>query len=155
MISERQEILKALTAGPIILRRLVRDLPDATIRARPAPGEWAIVEVVAHLADTDERSLGRTRRMLDEDEPALAPYDPDQLAIERRYIDMAVDDELRRFEGLRAEQVEILEGLTDEGWRRIGNHGEHGRITVQQLAAHTAGEDADHFAQIARMIPEG
>jgi hypothetical protein len=24
---------------------------------------------------------------------------------------------------------------------------------VQQLAAHTAGEDADHLAQIARLIP--
>ena len=62
-------------------------------------------------------------------------------------------DELDRFEALRVEQVELLEGLTDEGWVRIGDHGEHGRITIQQLAAHTAGEDADHFAQIARMIP--
>ena len=155
MISERQEILKALGAGPVILRRLVRNLPEATIRARPAPGEWAIVEVVAHLADTDERSLGRTRRMLDEDEPFLEPYDPAELAVERGYIDMAMADELARFDSLRTEQVGLLEGLTDDGWDRIGNHGEHGRITVQQLAAHTAGEDADHFAQIARLIPEG
>ena len=155
MISERQEILKALTAGPIILRRLVRDLPDASVRRRPEPGEWAIVEVVAHLADTEERALGRTRRMLSEDEPALAPYDPDELAIERGYIDMAVADELDRFESLRDEQVGLLVGLTDDGWQRAGNHGEHGRITVQQLAAHTAGEDADHFAQIARQIPVG
>ena len=66
MISERGEILKALRAGPIILRRLVRDLPDDATRARPAPGEWAIVEVVAHLADTEERLLARTRRMLGE-----------------------------------------------------------------------------------------
>lgn len=155
MISERNEILKALTAGPIVLRRLVRDLPDATVRARPAAGEWAIVEVVAHLADTDERSLARTRRMLTEDEPALEPYDPDELAIERGYIEMAIADELGRFEALRTEQVELLSGLTDDDWSRIGDHGEHGRITVQQLAAHTAGEDGDHFAQIARLIPEG
>lgn len=155
MISEREEILKALSAGPIVLRRLVRDLPDPTVRARPAPREWAIVEVVAHLADTEERTIGRTRRMLSEDEPALAPYDPDELAIERGYIEMAMADELARFETLRAEQVELLQGLTDADWQRTGNHGEHGRITVQQLAAHTAGEDADHFAQIARLIPEG
>ena len=155
MISEREEILKALRAGPIILRRLVRDLPDPALRAQPAPGEWAIVEVVAHLADTDERSLARTRRMLSEDEPALPPYDPAELALERNYIGMVMADELDRFEALRAEQVELLEGLTDADWQRIGNHGEHGRITVQQLAAHTAGEDADHLAQIARLIPTG
>ena len=152
MISERGEILKAFRAGPIVLRRLVRDLPDATIRERPAPGEWAIVEVVAHLADTEERALARTRRMLDEDEPNLEPYDPAELAIERGYIDMAIATELDRFATLRTEQADLLEGLTDGGWRRIGVHGEHGRITVQQLAAHTAGEDADHFAQIARLI---
>jgi hypothetical protein len=115
VISERQEILKALGAGPVILRRLVRDLPDDALRARPAPGEWAIVEVVAHLADTEQRTIGRTRRMLDEDEPALAPYDPDALAVERGYIDMAMADELDRFEALRIEQVALLEGLTDAG----------------------------------------
>jgi DinB family protein len=153
VISERGEILKALSAGPIVLRRLVRDLPDEAIRARPAPGEWAIVEVVAHLADTEERSLARTRRMLEEDEPQLPPYDSAELAIERRYLEMAMADELDRFERLRTEQVDLLQALADDGWHRTGNHGEHGRITVQQLAAHTAGEDADHLAQIARLIP--
>jgi DinB family protein len=153
MISERGEILKALRAGPIVLRVLVRELPDEAVRRRPADGEWAIVEVVAHLADTEERALGRTRRMLDEAEPELPPYDPDTLAVERNYIGMSLPDELGRFEALRDEQASLLEGLTDAGWQRIGVHGEHGRITVQQLAAHTAGEDADHFAQIARLIP--
>lgn len=153
MISERAEILKALEAGPLILRRLVRDLPDEAIRRRPATGEWAIVEVVAHLADTEERTLGRTTRMLGEEEPFLEPYDPDSLAIERAYLGMDLAAELDRFESLRVEQASLLAGLADGGWERVGVHGEHGRITVQQLAAHTAGEDADHFAQIARMIP--
>ena len=153
MISERAEVLKTLEAGPLILRRLVRDLPDETVRRRPAAGEWAIVEVVAHLADTEERTLDRTRRMLDEQEPFLEPYDPDALALERAYLGMDLAAELDRFEALRAEQASLLAGLGDPGWQRSGEHGEHGRITVQQLASHTAGEDADHFAQIARMIP--
>ena len=153
MISERAEIVKALEAGPLILRRLVRDLPDETIRRRPGEGEWAIVEVVAHLADTEERTLDRTRRMLSEGEPFLEPYDPDALAIERAYLGMEMAGELDRFEALRAELASLLTGAGDASWRRVGEHGEHGRITVQQLAAHTAGEDADHLAQIARMIP--
>jgi hypothetical protein len=155
LISERTEILKAFRAGPLILRTMLRGLPDDVIRRRPADGEWAIVEVVAHLADTEERTLARTRRMLAEDEPFLDPYDPDALAAERGYIEMAVADEIERFDGLREEQAALLDGLTDAGWQRTGVHGEHGRITVQQLAAHTAGEDADHLAQIARIIPAG
>ena len=119
----------------------------------PAEGEWAIVEVVAHLADTEERTLDRTRRMLSEEEPFLEPYDPDALAIERAYLGMEMAGELDRFEALRAELASLLTGEGDTSWQRSGEHGEHGRITVQQLAAHTAGEDADHLAQIARMIP--
>jgi hypothetical protein len=153
VISERAEIVKALEAGPLILRRLVRDLPDETVRRRPLEGEWAIVEVVAHLADTEERTLDRTRRMLSEEEPFLEPYDPDTLAIERAYLGMDMAGELDRFEALRAKLASLLAGQGEAGWQRSGEHGEHARITVQQLAAHTAGEDADHFAQIARMIP--
>jgi hypothetical protein len=153
MISERAEILKALRAGPVILGRLVRDLDDEAVRTRPAPGEWAIVEVVAHLADTEERALGRTRAMLAEHRPELPAYDQDALARERDYIGMELGAQLARFAQVRVEQADLLASLDDEGWQRDGLHSEHGLITVQQLAAHTAGEDADHFAQIARMIP--
>ncbi|HJP72155.1 MAG TPA: DinB family protein [Candidatus Limnocylindria bacterium] len=153
MISEREELLKTLRGTPVVLERLVGDVPDEALRARPAPGEWAIIEVVAHLADTDERSIGRMRRMLTEDEPMLQPYDQAALAIERDYIAMDDAEQLARFSSLRAEQVAMLEGLDEAGWSRAGIHGEHGRVTVQQLTAHTAGEDGDHLAQIARLIP--
>lgn len=154
MISEREEILKALRAGPLVLRRLVRGLGEPILRTRPAPGEWAIIEVVAHLADTEERALARTRRMLDEERPALPAYDPAALAEERGYLSMDLAAELDRFEALRREQAALLEALDEAAIQRTGEHAEHGTITVQQLAAHTAGEDADHFAQIARLIPD-
>ena len=67
---------------------------------------------------------------------------------------MDLGQQLARFADLRGEQLTVLAGVDDGGWQRIGLHGEHGRITVQQLAAHTAGEDADHLAQIARLIPD-
>lgn len=153
MISEREEILKTMRSTPLVLARLVRELPDAVLRQRPAEGEWAIVEVVAHLADTDERTLARTRRMLAEDEPTLEPYDPAVLAVEREYIRMDMAEQLARFADLRTTYTGLLDDLDDHGWNRLGHHGEHGAITVQQLAAHTAGEDGDHLAQIARMVP--
>lgn len=155
MIDERDEILKTMRGTPLVLERLARDLPDAALRARPAEGEWAIIEVIAHLGDTDERALGRTRRMLTEDEPTLEPYDPAALAIQRNYIAMDLTEQLARFAAVRAEYVAVLSGLDGHGWERVGHHGEHGRITVRQLAAHTAGEDGDHLTQIARLIPAG
>jgi hypothetical protein len=153
MYSEREETLKILRAAPVVLRRLVRDLDDATWRRRPAPDEWSILEVVAHLGDTEERALGRVRRMLSEDEPFLAGYDQEALAVERRYNEMDPDAALGRFESIRGEHVTVLEGLDDAGWRRRGVHGEQGPIDVQLYEAHCAGEDVDHLAQIARLVP--
>jgi hypothetical protein len=152
VISERAELLKGLRAMPVVLRTLIRGIPDGALRHRPEPDEWAIVEVVAHLADTDERTLGRLQRMLAEDEPQLPAYDQAALAVERGYIRSSVEAELDRFEAIRTEQVELLAALDDGGWRRIGHHAEHGPITVQQLTAHSVGEDMDHLAQIARLV---
>lgn len=153
MISERDEILKGLRGGPVILPRLVRDLDDATLRRRPSPGEWAIIEVLGHLGDTEERAVERTRRMIEEDEPVLAAYDQEALAVEHRYIELDAAQAVARYAELRAAHLALLEPLDNAGWQRIGIHEEHGRITVQQHAAHMAGEDPDHFAQIARLIP--
>ena len=152
MISERDEILKGLSAGPVILPRLVRDLDDATLRRRPSPGEWAIIEVLGHLGDTEERAVERTRRMM-RDEPTLAAYEQEALAVEHRYIELDPAQAVARYAELRAAHLALLEPLDDAGWRRVGIHAEHGPITVQQHAAHMAGEDPDHLAEIARLIP--
>lgn len=155
MIDERAELLKSLRAAPIVLRALVAGLTDERLRRRPAEGEWAVIEVVAHLADTDERALARTRRMLAEAEPSLPAYDPAALARERGYLGFDLARELDRFGAIRAEHVGLLASLDDAAWQRAGHHEEHGRITVQQLAAHTAGEDVEHLAQIARLVLDG
>ena len=153
MYSRREETLKILRSSPVVLRSLVRGLDVAAWRRRPAEGEWAAVEVVAHLADSDERAAARVRRMLAEDDPALPGYDQDELARKRRYIEMDPAEALDRFERVRAEHVALLEGLDDAGWRRTGVHGEQGPVDVELYEMHGAAEDVDHMAQIARLLP--
>ena len=114
MLDRRQEILKTLRATPVVLRALVADVDDARLRRRPAAGEWAIIEVVAHLADTEERALGRVRRMLAEDAPVLAPFDQEALAEERRYLNLDLDHELARLEHLRRDHLAVLEALNGQ-----------------------------------------
>jgi len=154
MYDEREELLKALRSNPVTLRALVRDMDDAALRRRPADDEWSVVEVVSHLADTEERALERVRRMLDEDNSSIDAFDQAALAVERKYHGMDIGEQLARFEALRAEHVALLESLDDSSWRRPGVHEEQGAMTVQLYEAHMAGEDADHLAQIARLLGE-
>jgi hypothetical protein len=114
MLDSRQEILKTLRATPVVLRALVNGVEDAQLRRRPAPGEWAIIEVVGHLADTEERALARVRRMLAEENPELAPFD-EALAEERRYLDLDLAHELARLEQLRQGHLAVLVGLVGQG----------------------------------------
>lgn len=152
-IDPRLELLKSLRASPIVAEALIGAFDhDVSIRRRPADGEWAAVEVVAHLADSEEYALARVRRMASEDEPTLAPFDQEALAIERRYLDLDVVAELARLAALRAEHVALLESLDDAGWNRTGMHGEHGRMTIERYESHVAAEEVDHLAQIARLL---
>jgi hypothetical protein len=152
MLDRRVEIVKTLRATPVVVRALVAGVEDGRLRRRPAPGEWAIIEVVGHLADTEERALGRVRRMVAEDDPELAPFDQEALAEERHYLDLDLNLELARLEDLRRQYLAVLEGLDAWGWERTGRHGEHGTMSVELYETHVAAEEVDHLAQIARLL---
>jgi hypothetical protein len=111
----------------------------------------AIIEVVGHLANIEERALGRVRRMLVEEHPELAPFDQEALA-ERHYLDLDLNHELARFEELRRQHLAVLEGLDASGWEHTGRHGEHGELSVKLYETHVAAEAVDHLAQIARLL---
>jgi DinB superfamily len=152
MLDRREEIIKTLRATPVVLRALVEEIDDAQLRQRPAPGEWAIIEVVGHLADTEERALARVHRMLAEENPQLAPFDQEALAEQRHYLELDLEEELARLEELRRQHLAELAALDGSGWARTGRHGEHGELTVELYETHVAAEEVDHLAQIARLL---
>ena len=152
MLDLSEEILKSLRASPVILGALVAGLYDEQIRRRPAPGEWAVIEVVAHVADVDERAHTRLRRMLAEDNPFLPAFDQDALAVERGYIGMDLPEQVARYRQARAAHLADLAGLDRRQWQRTGRHEAAGDLTVQLYEAHVASEDVDHLAQIARLL---
>jgi hypothetical protein len=146
MLDRREEILKTLRATPVVLRVLVSGVDDGQLRRRPAPEQWATIEVVGHLADTEERALARVRRMLGEDNPPLEPFDQKALAEQRRYLDLDLQGELDRLEELRRQHAAELEALDGRGWGRTGRHGEHGELSVELYETHVAAEEVDHMA---------
>jgi DinB superfamily len=90
--------------------------------------------------------------MLAEDNPQLEPFDQEALAIERRYLDLDLQEQLARLEQLRGQHLAVLAALDTAGWERTGRHGEHGQMTVELYETHVAAEEVDHLAQIARLL---
>src|SRR5438067_8096406 len=46
------------------LERIIKGLPTAKLRKRPAPDKWSVSEILAHLADTELVDAARTRLIL-------------------------------------------------------------------------------------------
>jgi uncharacterized damage-inducible protein DinB len=76
----RQWIEEYVACGPR-LRQAVAGLSREDLTARPGPGNWSILELVLHLADSDGISIDRMKRMLTEDNPSLLYAD------ETAYVD--------------------------------------------------------------------
>src|SRR3990172_1399661 len=151
---DRAEITAYLRQLPDLIDETIDGLPDEALRRRPSPDEWSVLEVCCHLRDYAEIEGQRVRRLVEEDEPALASYDQEALARERDYRGddiRRVRTALRAFWGGLAYQ---LEGLTDEQWERGGSHPEIGRVTVRSRAERQVEHGQAHLAQL-KGIREG
>ena len=145
---EREEITAFLRRAADLVDGEMQGLSDEQLRRRPSPGAWSILEVACHLRDYAEIEGRRIRRLVEEDEPTLVPWDQEELARERNYEGddpRRVEISLRAFLGGLAYQ---LEGLSDEDWRRGGTHPEIGRVTV-----HSRGEaEVEHVRRHLEQI---
>ena len=151
---DRAQITTYLRRVPDLIDETIGGLSDEELRRRPAPDEWSVLEVCCHLRDYAEIEGQRVRRLVEEDEPALAPYDQEALAAERDYRN---DDPRRAITALRAFWGGLayqLEGLTDEQWERGGAHPEIGRITVRSRAERQVEHGQAHLAQL-KALREG
>jgi uncharacterized damage-inducible protein DinB len=138
--------------APELVARLIAGIPDATLRADPAPGKWSIAAILAHLADDEIVTYWRYRQMLENSGCALAGFDQDEWAQMGEYASADPRQSLQLFRLLRDSNVRLLRRLTPEEWQRFGIHAERGRISVQDLARHMAGHDLNHVDQIRKIL---
>jgi len=78
---DRAEITAYLRQLPDLIDETIDGLSDEALRRRPSPDEWSILEVCCHLRDAAEFEGERVRRLAEEENPTLVPYDQEALAI--------------------------------------------------------------------------
>ena len=145
---DRAQITAYLRRVPDLIDEVIEGLSDEALRRRPSPDEWSILEVCCHLRDDAEIEGERVRRLTEEENPTLVPYDQEALARDRDYQGddiRRVRTALRAFWGGLAYQ---LEGLTDEQWERGGVHPEIGGVTVRSRAERQVEHGQAHLAQL-------
>ena len=140
-----------LARFPAILASLLAGL-DAGWRARPAPDEWAPVEIVCHLRDEEEEDFAARVRVSAEGGTAFAPIDPEGWAVARRYLDADGATALAEFSRRRAASVTWLGTLPAERLAHRVAHRRTGGLSGFDVLAAWVAHDRLHLAQLAATL---
>lgn len=148
--TERAGYLRTLNETPERLKASLKGVPRKALLARPAPGKWSILEIVAHMRDMEEQAYrDRYTKILGEDNPTLPDIEGSALAIERDYRSASLSALLREWSKLRKENLRLLKKLKSAQWERVGIHSTAGPLTMGTLLRrHAVGNDEAHLGQI-------
>ena len=150
-IKRRYSILERLAGAPAAMAAALKGASDETLRRRPAPGKWSMIENAAHLRDIERVYQARFSKMAFSDRPAFWMLDNDRAAEALRYGEAAPAAVVKEFRRLREETLVLLRALPHQAWRRTGLHPTRGELTVEQLAGVLAAHDERHLARIREL----
>jgi hypothetical protein len=133
------------------LRTLVTDAGDS-LRVRPEPGEWSVLECIGHIADAELVVATRERWILAEDLPEIVGYDQG-LWVDR--LEHNADDPallIALFEALRRSNLDLWARRPPADRERVGRHRERGDESYGLTFRLAAGHDMVHLDQARRAL---
>jgi DinB family protein len=141
-----------LARFPLVLDALLKNLDDASWRARPAAAEWAPVEIVCHLRDEEvEDFAARLRVVLDGGE-RFAPIDPERWAAERRYREDDGPRALTAFRERRAATLGSLVAIAPSRLETVVAHSRTGGLSGLDILAAWVEHDRLHLTQLGATL---
>jgi DinB superfamily len=134
------------------LERLIKGVPTAKLRKRPAPDRWSVGEILAHLADAEIVGGFRMRLILGAPGTPVAAFDQDSWVTSGHYNKREPRKSVEQFRAVREANLALLKSLTPEQWKHYGMHTERGQETIEHIASMFAGHDINHLQQIERIL---
>jgi hypothetical protein len=147
-----QDPLSIQRRTPEELERFIKGASASRLRKRPAPGKWSIVEILAHLADTEIVASWRIRAILGAPGTPLQAFDQDTWVTAGHYDRRDPRRSLELFRVLREVNLELFKTLTPEQWKQHGMHAERGVETVEHMLRLFAGHDVNHTRQVEQIL---
>src|SRR5580698_964083 len=128
------ELAEQYLAGATALRKAVQGMSREHLIARPIPGKWSTLEVVAHIADFEPVLVDRMKRIIAlGDTPLLLAADENLYIKALGYHDRDVEDELTLIEVVRREAARIIRSLRPEQLEQTGVHNKRGLLTLEKI----------------------
>ena len=143
-----EAVLAIMVSSPAVLRSLTASLTEEQWKHEPTHDDWAMNELICHLADT-EREIHRMQLdLLIEREGAFIPRpDSGVWASEREYLNIDGKAALAEFTRARLENIKTLRGLDEQIWSRSARHAIFGPTDFLEVTSFMADHDRLHVQQ--------
>jgi len=136
--------------------RLTAGLGEEDLARRTVPDKWSLKELVCHLDRIQEVFETRVESMLNDENPALPAYEPDEDPEFATRVQRPTWDTLSGFLARRERLAERLSDLPPAQWHRPGRHPQYGGYDVHFCVEYLAHHEAHHIYQmLQRRSPLG
>ncbi len=142
---------KELLLAPSQLRVAVAGLNEEQLDTPYRDGGWTVRQVVHHVPDSHLNAYVRMKLTLTEEKPTIRPYDEKKWAETPDVFNTAVEISLTLLESVHQRWMELWNALTDEDYRKVFIHPDHGERTLDWMLALYAWHGRHHTAHITTL----
>lgn len=152
---ELKKYLEAAEKSPKQVAAAVSGLLEKTLRYKPSPEKWSILEILGHLADIEIVYAYRLRQMLADKKPVIAPIDQNDWARNLGHADTPPAELIALYGLNRHANLRLLQRLKASDLAKSAFHPETKKeFTVAELVERMATHGASHLEQIERLKRE-
>ena len=137
------DIVQMLQTQHADIHALLKSTTDTTAAVAPAPGEWSIKQVVAHLSDTERLFSFRALWFARGEQSALPGMEPNPWVENSNSNARALSDLLAEFDQVRAASIALFANLDAAAWQRQGTASGN-LMSVRALAWIISGHELHH-----------
>jgi hypothetical protein len=145
LIDSVNELIDELSQAPETLKKWLGDRND--IQPRSAEN-WGPIEIVAHMATTEQVQRNRMHEILTKHVPYLKDWDPVEAAREKDYSSMDMQTVLAEFVDQRGDTLVLLVNLALKDWDKTGMSDTLGEVSIEDIAGELIDHDQKYLAQI-------
>lgn len=143
-----EAILSVMASTPGVLHGLSAGLREDQWSFEPAAEDWAVIEVLCHLRDTEiEIHHVQIQMLLEKSKPFIPRPDAGVWAKQRKYLSENGPAALHAFTSARMETLNKLKGLNEDIWSRQARHAIFGPTNFKEVISFMAEHDRMHVRQ--------
>jgi DinB superfamily len=153
--TELKKHLDAAEKSPKLVAAAVSGLPEKTLRFKPGPEKWCILEILGHLADIEIVYAYRLRQMLADKKPVIAPMDQNDWARNLGYMETPAPELVALYGLNRHANLRLLQRMKPADLGKSAYHPELEKdVTVAEMIERLGTHGTNHLEQIERLKKE-